>query len=90
MSALVAFTLLGVEVDCDTECSADGQVVDGTMDVFVGGHSVMTMGTSHFSPPISMHVDLDNFGRKCYLVDDESFEAGECPLCPFIIDVRER
>jgi hypothetical protein len=35
------------------------------------------MGTRHLEPQVSMHVYLDYFGRKCYLVDDESFKTEE-------------
>jgi len=62
MSAVRAFSLLGVEVDLDTKCGADGQVINGSVDVFVGRHTAMAMGAVHSSPPIPMNVDLDNFG----------------------------
>ena len=32
---------------------------------------------NHLSPSISVKIVLDNFWRKCYIVDDESFEAEE-------------
>jgi hypothetical protein len=47
-------------------------------DVFVGRHAAMAMGTIHPSPPITMDVYLDEFGRICYCIDDESFETEEC------------
>jgi hypothetical protein len=49
--------------------------VDGTADVFVGRHSAMAVGTSHPFSPVSMDVDLDEFGRICYFIGDESFKT---------------
>jgi len=35
------------------------------------------MGAFHFSSSISMAIYLDNFGGKCYCVDDVFFETEE-------------
>jgi hypothetical protein len=77
MTAFIALSLLGLEVNLDAQRGADGQIIDGAMDVFVGRHAVMAMGASHSPPPITMNVELDNFRRKCYLIDDESYETEE-------------
>ena len=36
------------------------------------------MWASQFSSSVSVQVYLDNDWRKCYLFDDESFEAEQC------------
>jgi hypothetical protein len=77
MSAVIAFSLLGFDMYLDTKSRADGQIMDGTSDVFVGRHAAVAVGTSHPSSPIPMDVDLDEFGRICYFIDDESFETEE-------------
>jgi hypothetical protein len=77
MSAVIAFSFLGVDVNLNAKSSAEGQIVYGTSNIFVGRHSLITVGTIHPSSPIPMDVYLDEFGRICYFIDDESFETEE-------------
>jgi hypothetical protein len=77
VSAVGTFSLSGCDVHLGAQSGADGQVRDGTVDVFVGGHAVLAVGTSHSAATIPMNVYLDNVGRKCYFIDDEIFESEE-------------
>ena len=72
---MATLSLQGLEVDLDAKGSADGKIVDGAMNDFVGRHTMAAIGTGHLAPAVSMDVDLDKFWGICYLVDDESFEA---------------
>jgi len=73
----LTFALYCLEVNLYAEGGADGQIVEGSFDVFVGRYAVLAMRANHLSSPIPMAVYLDNFGGKCYLVDDEFFESEE-------------
>jgi hypothetical protein len=45
----------------NAKSGADGQVVDGTSNVFIGRHAAMAVGTIHSFSPITVQVYLDNF-----------------------------
>ena len=77
MTAFRTFALWCFDVDFDAEGGAERQIVDGTMNGFIGCHLMSAVGTGHASPLVSMNGRLDIFGRKCYLVDDETFETEE-------------
>ena len=72
---MTALTLLGFDGNFYAECCADGKVLDGTSDLFIRGHTTIASGTCHTQTTISVHGDMDCFGQKCYLVDNESGEA---------------
>ena len=72
---MATLSLKGLEVDPDAKGGADGQVVDGAMNDFVGRHTMSAIGTGHLTAAVSMDVNLDKFWGICYLVDDEAFEA---------------
>jgi len=38
---------------------------------------MVTVGTGHTAPSVSMDGKLDTLGRKCYLIDDETCESEE-------------